>query len=416
MKEIREVHNCRVCDSKNLYEFLDLGFLPIPNGFLTRLDLKKTEKKYPLVVLFCKDCSLVQLKYIVNPEVMFKNYLYIPSISQTRLNNFQTLAADALRYMKGITKQSLIVDIGSNDGSLLNVWKNRGHQILGVDPAENLVTIAELNGIRTELGYFTSALARKLKKKYGPAHVIFATNVFAHIDDIVDFLNGITHFLDDEGIFISQFPYLADLVQENQFDTIYHEHLSYFSVRSLLKLAERTNLEIFSIEHSDLDGGSLKVFWKRKMNKSLIIQTKKINSFLNREEREKLYRVATYDAFSERVRRLRTDVKKKLFSLKQKKNIIIGYGAAAKGNILLNYFHIGTNIIQYIVDSTPYKQGRFTPGTHVPIFAEQKMRETQPDYMIILAWNFKDEIMKKNRRYSSQKGKFIICIPSLTII
>ncbi len=414
MRNVREIKRCRVCDSNNLYEYLDLGMLPIPNGFLEKEDLKEQEKTYPLVLVYCRNCSLSQLKYIVKPEVMFKNYLYIPSVSQTRLNNFRLLMDDAEKRVK-LSKDSLIADIGSNDGSLLTVFKNEGMRVIGVDPAENLVKVAELNGVPTELGYFNPELAEAIKKKQGEASVMYATNVFAHIGDMHDFLKASEILLDENGIFISQFPYVLDLIKENQFDTIYHEHLSYFSVKSLLELALRSGLEIFDIQSSPLDGGSLKVYWKKRTNTKNRVETTTINSYLQKEEKEGLYKDSTYDSFADRVKSLKTVTKEQLLALKKEGKHIVGYGAAAKGNILLNYFGIGPRLFDYIVDSTPYKQGRFTPGTHIPIFAESKIYETKPDIIVLLAWNFKDEIMKKNKDVEKYGGKFMVCIPNVQI-
>lgn len=415
MKSIKEIINCRVCESKDLYTFLDLGLLPIPNGFLDKGDLDEDEKKFPLVVAYCRSCSLTQLKFIVDPEIMFKNYLYIPSASQTRIDNFRGLLEDARKRIK-IDSSSLAIDIGSNDGSLLSVFKSEGINVLGVDPAENLVKVATLNGIPTMLGYFGIETARKIKKQKGQADVAYATNVFAHISNIKEFLKGVGIILKDKGIFISQFPYIVDLLKENQFDTIYHEHLSYFSIKSLITLTEGTEMEIFDIEHSDLDGGSVKVYWKKKSNTRQVVKTININRFLRDEEKIGLYDDKIYKDFSKRVYDLKKSVKKELLSLRKKKKKIVGYGAAAKGNIMLNYFGIGTKILDYIVDSTLYKQGKFTPGTHIPIYAESKILETNPDYVLILAWNFKKEIIKKNEEYTKKGGKYIVAIPSLEII
>jgi len=414
MKTIRTVKTCRICDSTDLYDFLHLGKMPIPNGFLKKEDISLFEKKYPLAVCYCRNCSLTQLRYIVSPEVMFKNYLYIPSASQARITNFSSFIED-LKSRISLNSKSLIMDIGSNDGSLLTCFKNEGMRVLGVDPAENLVKVAELNGVPTELGYFGKELARKLVKKYGKANAMFATNVFAHIGDIKDFLSGASILLEDQGLFVSQFPYVLDLLQENQFDTIYHEHLSYFSVKSLLELAKGSDFTIYDIVHSSLDGGSLKVYWKKKTNNKMKI-TPSIEKFLQAEEDAGLYQDMMYDAFANRVTRLKEIVRKKLLQLKRQNKSIVGYGAAAKGNVLLNYFNIGPRLIDYLVDSTPYKQGRFTPGKHVPIFAETKILQTQPDYVILLAWNFAEEIMKKNKDYIKNGGKFIVCIPEFQLL
>lgn len=415
MKSIKEVIKCRVCESKDLYTFLDLGLLPIPNGFLDKEDLNADEKRFPLVVAYCRLCSLTQLKFIVDPEIMFKNYLYIPSASQTRIENFRGLLEDARKRIK-IDSTSLAIDIGSNDGSLLSVFKSEGINVLGVDPAENLVKVATLNGIPTILGYFGVEIAKKIKKLHGQADVSYATNVFAHISDIKEFLKGVEIVLKDKGVFISQFPYIVDLLKENQFDTIYHEHLSYFSIKSLLILTEGTEMEIFDVEHSELDGGSVKVYWKKKKNSTLVSNTASINKFLREEEKIGLYDDKIYNEFSKRVYDLKISVKSELQALRKRKKKIVGYGAAAKGNIMLNYFGIGTKILDYIVDSTLYKQGKYTPGTHIPIYAETKILETNPDYVLILAWNFKKEIIKKNEAYTKKGGKYIVAIPSLEVI
>ncbi|HUD44032.1 MAG TPA: class I SAM-dependent methyltransferase [Patescibacteria group bacterium] len=414
MKNLKKISYCRICGSGDLYDYLDLGILPIPNGFLTKGELKKAEKKYPLVICFCRVCSLSQLRYIVDPEIMFKNYLYIPSVSQTRVNNFKKFVEDARQRIK-LNSKSLIVDIGSNDGALLNCFKNEGFRIVGVDPAGNLVKIAQLNGIPTELGYFDSKLAKKMVKKYGAADVMFATNVFAHVHDLIEFLRGVDTLLSNNGIFVSQFPYVLDLIRENQFDTIYHEHLSYFSIKSLVKLSEKTNLEIYDIVPSHLDGGSLKVYWKKRKNKKIRLNNN-IYELLNKEEKEGLYDEKTYDLFRKKVEYLKISAKKQLKKLKDEGKHIVGYGAAAKGNILINYFDIDPHLFDYFVDSTSYKQGRFTPGKHIPIFEEGKIFQTKPDYILILAWNFAEEIAKKNKEYLKNGGKFMICIPEFKIL
>jgi hypothetical protein len=263
MNNLITVKNCRICGNSKLLDVIDLGKQPIPNGFLTETALKQKEPRYDLSVCFCPNCSLMQLKYLVNSKIMFGNYLYIPSTSNTRISYFKTMAEEIIKI--GMIKDnSLVIDVGSNDGSLLVCFKNLGMKILGIDPAENLVKIANLNGVNTILGYFDSALAKKTVKKYGKAKAITATNVIAHIPNLHEVIKGGEILLDDEGIFVMHFPYSYDLLEKNLFDTIYHEHLSYFSVKSLLSLAENSSLEIFDIHKSDLDGGSLRVFWKKK--------------------------------------------------------------------------------------------------------------------------------------------------------
>jgi SAM-dependent methyltransferase len=412
--EITTLQICRICGSDKLFEFLNLGNIPIPNGFLQKEELKKKESKFPLVVVLCNNCFLVQLKYIVNPEIMFGNYLYIPSSSQTRLNHFKDLA-EKTKQLLHLKEDSLVIDIGSNDGSLLNCFKNLAIKVLGVDPAENLVKVAQLNGINTIHGYFNTETAKQIKKTYKKASAIFATNVFAHVGDLHEFMTGINILLDNNGIFIAQFPYLLDLIEQNQFDTIYHEHLSYFSVYPLLQLTKGTGLEIIDIERNDLDGGSIRVFWKKTKNSKFKKNENSIEEILKLENEHGLYDIRTFRNFAKRINELKIITKKELVRLKKGNKKIVGYGAAAKGNILLNCFHIGPRTLDYIVDSTPFKQGLYIPGMHIPIYDEEKIYETKPDYILILAWNFKEEIMKKNTKYSSY-GKYIVCIPAFTIL
>ena len=410
------IKECRVCNGRSFYDFLNLGVIPLPNEFIHKEELQKKEAKFPLRVTYCTNCSLVQLKDIVDPEVMFKNYLYIPSASKTRLSHFKNIAEDTKKRF-GLKTSSLVVDIGSNDGSLLNCYKNIiGVNVVGIDPAENLVKVAELNGIPTILGYIDKKTASKVIKIYGKADLVLATNVIAHISDLHSMMRSVSLLLKEDGVFIMQFPYLLDLIAKNQFDTIYHEHLSYFCLRPLMLLAEKTDMEIFDIERNDLDGGSIRVFWKQKVSRLNKIEEIKLLNFLQQEELAGLYNQKTYEDFYKRILVLKKDLVRYLKKLKNKKKHIVGYGAAAKGNILLNYFGIGTETLDYLVDSTPYKQGLYSPGTHIPIYEENRIYDTSPDYLLLLAWNFKDEIIAKNKAFKRLGGHFIIPNPKIEII
>lgn len=415
IKELIKIKICRICGSKDLLDVIDLGKQPIPNGFLKKEGLNKKEAKYPLIVCFCNNCSLMQLKYIVNPNIMFKNYLYIPSASKTRVEHFKKMAEEVIKVGK-LKENSLAVDVGSNDGSLLICFKNLNMKTLGIDPAENLVKVAALSGIETFLGYFDSKVAKKVIAKYGRAKAITATNVIAHIPNLQEVIKGGDILLDDDGIFVMHFPYSYDLIEKNLFDTIYHEHLSYFSVKSLLYLAKDSELEIFDIHKSDLDGGSLRVFWKKKKNKKIKTKENVINKFLQKEKKYGLHDISAYNKFAKRVEELREDTIKQLKKIKKSKKQIVGYGAAAKANVLLNYFNIDSKTIDYVVDSTPYKQGLYTPGSHISIYSEDKIYETNPDYVLIFAWNFSKEIMNKNKEYTKNGGKFILIEPKFKIV
>lgn len=410
-----KIKNCRICRSAELYDVIDLGNQPIPNGFLSKKELLKKEQKYPLVACFCNNCSLLQLRYLVNPEIMFKNYLYIPSSSKTRVEHFRKLA-ESIKSIVKLDDKSLIIDIGSNDGSLLICFKNLGTRILGIDPAENLAKVAVLNGIETVKGYFDSKLALRIVRKHGKAKAILSTNTIAHIPNLHEVLKGVCILMEEEGIFVMEFPYVLDLLDKNLFDTIYHEHLSYFSLKSLLKLAEKSGLEISDIQRNDLDGGAIRVFWKKREGILSGINKKNIYKILKKEEKYGLYKKETYSKFANRVKALKIATLEEFNYLKKNKKQIVGYGAAAKANVLLNYFGLDTKTIDYIVDSTPYKQGLFTPGTHIPIYSEEKIYDNIPDYILIFAWNFSKEIIKKNRKYKKSGGKFILIEPKLEII
>lgn len=397
--------NCRICNNKYLIEFCQLGTQPLANSFIKKEDLSKKEKVFPLNLCLCQKCGLVQLSDVVPAKLMFKNYLYIPSASKTRIEHFNELAT-TIKDMLNLNENDLAVDIGSNDGSLLEVYTQLGVKILGVDPSVNLAKVAELKGIPTINDYFTRKTARKIIKKYGKPKAITATNVFAHIDNIHEFVKGIEILLADSGAFVIEFPYLVDFIENCEYDTVYHEHLSYFGVRTLIKLFEKTSLEIFSIKRMRLDGGSLRVFVQKKKKNSKFYP--EIENLIKMELEHKFDTLIPYETFAKNVKKRKNTFLELLSKLKKKKKKIVGYGAPAKGNTFLNYCKITTKDIWYIVDSTPFKQGLFLPGTHIPIYHENKLLSDTPDYIVILAWNFAEEIIKKNASLRKKGVKFIL--------
>jgi len=392
---------------------LDLGLMPIPNGFASKDELKIPEQKFELACFFCEDCGLVQLTKVVNPIVMFRNYAYVSAMANVMMNNFSNLSYGIYKMLK-LNKKSLVVDIGSNDGSLLAFFKNYGARVLGIDPAINLAKIAQMKGIPTECMLFNFNGAIKIVKKYGRAEVICATNVIAHIDNLHEVMKGIGQLLTTEGAFVTEFPYLLDLVKKNEFDTIYHEHLSYFSLKPWIRLIESYGFEIISAERLLIHGGSIRLIHRRKKTgKSTHLKT--LDYLISLEERAGLYSEKTLLDFSSQIEILKLDLRKLLADLKKSKKRIVGYGAAAKGNILTNYFKIDKKILDYIVDSTPFKQGLFTPGNHIPIVGEMQFRNDDVDYALILAWNFADEIIAKEKKFYKNGGKFIIPVPKLRV-
>jgi len=410
-KEVFKLEICRACGSKNLLLFLQLGPTPVPNGFLKAYHRHRAEKFYPLDVCFCKNCGLVQLAHAVSPKVMFKNYVYIPSTSETMRNHFSKLAVNAIKKTNA-KEQDLVIDIGSNDGTLLKSFQLQKMRTLGVDPAENLAKKANQEGIETICDLFTKELAKKIKQKYGKAKIITATNVVAHVHDLHDFFEGIKTLLSDDGLFISEFPYLIDLIRKVEFDTIYQEHLSYFSITPFEKLLKKHDLYLVDVKRMSIHGGSVRVF----VSKNSLKVGKNVKKLLQLEKKTGILNTETYLKFRRKVDKVRHELVQLLWKLRLENKRIVGYGASAKGNIILNYCRIGPETIDYIVDSISYKQGKYTPGMHIPIFPEAKLLKDQPDYTLILAWNFADEIIKKQEEYRKRGGKFILAIPKLTIV
>ncbi len=409
--EVVKLKKCRVCNNRNLFTFLQLGPTPVPNGFLEFKQLNKAEKFYPLDLCVCIKCGMVQLAHVVDPIVMFRNYVYIPSTSETMVKHFSGLAQDAAKNLKEHTEK-LVIDIGSNDGTLLKAFQQLGFRVLGVDPAKNLAKQAGKEGVETLSNLFTKLEAKRIVKNYGKASIITGTNVVAHVHDLHDFMDGVRYLLEDDGVFIVEFPYLVDLLDKVEFDTVYQEHLSYFAVTPFLKLLKMHQLNIFDIERLSIHGGSIRIKidkGERKVNKS-------VKALIELEKRKEISNIETYLKFRKRVDKIRHQLVQLLWKLKLKNKRIIGYGASAKGNIILNYCRIGPETLDYIVDSIVYKQGKYTPGMHIPIFPEEKLNQDMPDYTLLLAWNFADEIIKKQKNYRQRGGKFILSVPEVRVI
>ncbi len=403
---------CRICGSKHLYNFLSLGSMPIPNGFLRKDELKDKEYHYPLGACVCEKCWLVQLTHVVPPQIMFKNYLYIPSTSKTMLEHFKSLASEVIEKYS-LKNKDLVVDIGSNDGTLLGYFKEQEIKVLGIDPATNLAQVARMKGIETIDDFFTSKLADKVIEEKGRAKIITATNVVAHIHNVHELIEGVEKLLTNDGVFIMEFPYLVDLISKNEFDTIYHEHLSYFSVLPLVELFKRHNMEIVDLKRTPVHGGSIIVYVAKKESKYK--KSNIVKEYIAQEKLKKLNQKSTYEDFARRVKVIKRDLKNYLNDLKKQGKTIVGYGASAKGNVLLNYCGINTKVLNCVVDSIPYKQGKYTPGTHIPIHPEIWLEKNIPDYVLLLSWNFADEILAKQIKYREKGGQFIITIPYLRI-
>ncbi len=406
---IKKIIKCRVCKNKNLSQVLSFGPTPLANAFLSYKEIDSPEYYYPLDVYFCENCSFLQLGHVISPIVLFGNYVYVSSTSPVFVNHFKKFADEVFpRFL--LNKKSLVIDIGSNDGILLKPFKSLGTRVLGIEPASHIAKIAEKEGIETVSEFFSVKLARKIVKNTGRAKVVTATNVFAHIDDLDEVINGVKILLEDDGVFIIEAPYLIDFLEKKYFDLVYHEHLSYWSIKSLGKLFNRLDMTVFDVQKVDVHGGSIRVFIKK--DKSFHKVRKSVKTFLSLEKKAKLDKKQTYLSFADLILENRVKLMDLLTKLKLKNKKIVGYGAPAKGNTLLNYFKIGTDTLDYIVDDSPFKQGLYTPGTHIPVVSAQKLKEDKPDYILILAWNFAKPIMDKYFWFEKEGGRFIIPVPT----
>jgi SAM-dependent methyltransferase len=402
-----------MCQSQDLKQFLDLGFTPPADQFLRKEQLNEQEVYYPLRVMVCENCGLIQLSHIVSPEVLYRHdYPYESSITKTGHLHWNEFAKTVTKRF-GLGSNDLVIDIGSNVGVLLQAFKSNGTKVFGIDPASNIVRIAEKNGIETMCEFFSTDVAKKILNEKGYASVITGTNVFAHIDNLDSTMNAINLLLKKGGVFIFEAPYFVNLVKSLQYDTIYHEHLSYLSVKPLIKFLKKFNMEIFDIEQRDMHGGSFRVFISRIGDKPI---SPIVNELLKQEEEIKIYSLGRLNEFTKKVEQNRQELLWLLRSLKHKNKKIVGVSAPAKGMTLLNYCGIGKETLDFVTEKSQLKIGRFTPGTHIPVVSDDELIKENVDYALLLAWNFADEIMKNLKEFKEKGGKFIIPIPRPKII
>jgi len=411
-KVLKKSNFCRVCKGSNLDKVLTLGPTPLANAFLTKDQLNVPEYFYPLDICFCNNCGFIQLSHVISPEVLFGNYVYVSSTSSVFINHFKQMADYV--FPKFLRKDSLVIDIGSNDGILLKPFKNLGAKVLGIEPASHIARIAEKSGIETISEFFSVQLAKRIVKQKGQADIVTATNVFAHIDDLDEVIKGLKILLHKNGIFIMEAPYLIDFIEKRYFDLVYHEHLSYWSINSLIVLFKRFNMIVFDIQKVSVHGGTIRVYVKKAKGKHKT--EKSVNEFLDQEKKMKLTEKKTYVDYANLVLENKVKLVTLLADLKIKGKTIAAYGAPAKGNTLLNYFGIGPEILDYVVDDSSWKQGLYTPGKRIPVVSSKTLYENKPDYLLILAWNFAESIMKMHDKYKKLGGKFIIPVPKPKII
>ncbi len=388
------------------------GKTPLANSYLTKQQLKKPEPFVPLEVYKCQACHLVQLIHVVDPKLLFGHYLYVSSTSPSFRQHFVEYAATLKKRFK-LKPNDLVVDVGSNDGILLKPFKKLKVRILGIEPASNIARTANKEGVPTVSEFFTPTLAKKLRRTHGPAKVISANNVFAHTDTIDVFVQAVKELLTDDGVFVFEVQYLADLLKNNIFDIVYHEHVGYYHVHPLVSFFASHGLEVFDVERQDVHGGSIRVYVQRQHGP--YSSTAGLKTILAQEKASKLNSLAPYKAFGNRIKKNKRALHTLLRKLKHQGKRIIGYGAPAKATTFMYALDLTDNHLEYIIDDSPLKQNLYMPGTHIPIVASSKLYSDKPDAVLILAWNFAAPIMATHQVFAKGGGQFIIPVPKPTL-
>lgn len=404
---------CRFCGKSLNYIFLSLGSAPLSNAYLKKEDLGKMEPFYPLDVYVCEECFLVQLPEFESPEHIFSDYAYFSSYSDTWLKHAKEYA-DKITEKYNLNSRSFVIEIASNDGYLLQYFLQKGIPVLGIEPAKNVAEAALKKGIPTDTVFWGEKTAARYAEKEKRADLIIGNNVLAHVPDVNDFVKGLKILLKPHGIITLEFPHLMRLVDNVQFDTIYHEHFSYFSLLSVERIFEAHELAVFDVEEIPTHGGSLRIHVRHK-NDAVKPVSPAVNLLLQKERDAGYAGISFYLTFTAKVHALKWDILKFLSEAKLRGKIIAGYGAPAKGNTLLNYCGIKTDFIEYTADRNPHKQKCFLPGSHIPVETPEKIRKTKPDYVLILPWNIKEEIMEQLSYIRDWNGKFIVCIPHVQV-
>lgn len=407
-------NQCRFCDNPLKHTFAHLGMSPLSNSYLTAENLQQMEPFYPLNVFVCEACFLVQLPEFESPEQIFSEYAYFSSFSDSWLEH----ARDYVEQMTarfGLGQQSQVVEVGSNDGYLLQYFLKRGIPVLGIEPAGNVAKVANDAGIQTLIEFFSETAARQLRSQNRQADLIIANNVLAQVPTLNDFMAGLKILLKPKGTITIEFPHLLNLINENQFDTIYHEHFSYFSFITAEKIMAKFGLIIFDVDELPTHGGSLRVYARHAEN-TAESEHKSVKELREKEYSAGFSDISNYLAFNQKIERTKRALLEFLINAKNDEKSIAGYGAPAKGNTLLNYCGIQADFIDYTVDRNPHKQNRYLPGTHIPIYHPDKISVTKPDYVLILPWNLKDEIMEQMQFIREWDGKFIVPIPAVEVL
>ena len=404
---------CRFCSNLLKHTFVDLGMSPLSNAYLKLDTINKAEKFYPLHTYVCDNCFLVQLEEFETPDHIFSDYAYFSSYSETWLRHAENYTELMIKRF-GLNANSQVIEIASNDGYLLQYFQKQNIPVLGIEPAANVAKVAEEKGIPSLVKFFGVSTAKELVAQGKQADLLLGNNVLAHVPDLNDFVAGMKIVLKPDGILTMEFPHVLQLILQNQFDTIYHEHFSYFSFLTVEKVFATHGLTLFDVEELPTHGGSLRIYGQHNDGKKPI--SDRVSLLKSKEIEAGLDQRSTYLGFGEQVKATKRHLLSFLIDIKNQGKSVVGYGAPAKGNTLLNYCGIRTDLLDYTVDRSPYKQGLFLPGTHIPIYHPDKIIETKPDYLLILPWNIKDEIIEQMSHIREWGGKFVVPIPQVEVI
>jgi hypothetical protein len=406
---LNAINTCRFCGQNLKHTFVDLGMSPLANSYLKPEDLLRKEVYYPLSVYVCEGCYLVQLPVYQTPEDIFNDYAYFSSYSDSWLKHAKSYT-DFMVTRFGYGSESQVIEIASNDGYMLQYFQEKSIPVLGIEPARNVAQAAIKAGIPTLVEYFGTKTAQELAADGKQADLLIGNNVLAHVPELNNFVEGMKIILKKNGVITMEFPHLMRLIEENQFDTIYHEHFSYFSFTTVEQVFDRHGLILFDVEELSTHGGSLRIYARHHDDNSKPIG-ERVLKLKNKEQEAGVKRMDNYLSFGERVKETKRTILEFLIKAKREGKNIAGYGAPAKGNTLLNYCGIQTDFIDYTLDRSPYKQGQYLPGSHIPIFHPDKIQETRPDYLVILPWNLKEEIMEQMSHIREWGGRFVVFIP-----
>jgi len=404
---------CRSCGAVLNHTFVDLGMSPLANSYIKPEQRNRMEPFFPLHVYVCEKCLLVQLEQFSSPDDIFSDYAYFSSFSDSWLAHAKAYV-DMIADRFHLSEKSKVVEIASNDGYLLKNFVARGIPVLGVEPAANVAEVAKKNGINTKVAFFGEKTALGLTNDAWSADLIIGNNVLAHVPDLNDFVKGLKILLKPTGLITMEFPHLLQLMESNQFDTIYHEHFSYFSFLAVEQVFARHGMKLFDVEELPTHGGSLRIYACHDQDESKSTQSR-ARDLKAKEQRAGFGELKHYLSFSPKVEATKRKLLSFLISAKQEGKRVVGYGAPAKGNTLLNYCGVRTDLMDYTVDRSPHKQGHFLPGVHIPIYAPEQIRQTRPDYVLILPWNLKDEVIQQMAFIREWGGKFVVPIPEVTV-